>query len=160
MADKAPSETRKPSKLRWLLGWIVLPGSLLGALFLTGVHLGARNPDRPVARLLLKLFGGTPGVAEATTSESDKSPPREGASPGEPFRYGETLTAKQIQTIADQSLGIDVEELDCETVCRAFAKTQVSAPIYEIESCEFQRASHSMPGLLRCGGTFEAKSPE
>jgi hypothetical protein len=158
MADEAPSEARKPSKLRWLLGWIVLPGSLLAALFLTGVHLGARNPERPVARLLLKLFGSKPGVA--ASSESDKNPPREGASPGEPFRYSETLTGQQLQTIADQSLGIDVEELDCETVCRAFAKTQVSAPIYEIESCEFQRASHSMPGLLRCGGTFEAKSAE
>lgn len=45
------------SRLRWLLGWVVIPGSLLAALFLSGVHVGARNPQMWLSRLMTWLFG-------------------------------------------------------------------------------------------------------
>lgn len=31
--------------LRWIVGWLVLPGLLLAALFAWGMHWGARNPE-------------------------------------------------------------------------------------------------------------------
>lgn len=37
---------------RWLLGWVVLPGTLLSALFLAGVHVGANYPDMWLSRLI------------------------------------------------------------------------------------------------------------
>jgi hypothetical protein len=44
-------------RLRWLLGWVLIPGSLLAALFLSGVHVGARNPDMWLSRFVTWLFG-------------------------------------------------------------------------------------------------------
>ncbi len=52
------SDTDRPrSKLRWVLGWVLAPGSLLFALFLAGVHVGGRHPDMALSRALLWLFG-------------------------------------------------------------------------------------------------------
>ncbi len=47
----------KRDKIRWVLGWIVIPGSILGALFLFGVHVGARNPQMWLSKLAVWLFG-------------------------------------------------------------------------------------------------------
>jgi hypothetical protein len=35
----------KESKLGWILGWIVLPGTVVGGIFGGGVLLGAHNHD-------------------------------------------------------------------------------------------------------------------
>jgi hypothetical protein len=56
-------EPTRRSKLRWVLGWIVLPGTLLAALFFAGVHVGARHPEMGLSRLLLWMFGAEAGVA-------------------------------------------------------------------------------------------------
>jgi hypothetical protein len=37
---------------RWLLGWVLVPGALLAALFLAGVHVGANHPDMWLSRLM------------------------------------------------------------------------------------------------------------
>ncbi|WP_157595178.1 hypothetical protein [Plesiocystis pacifica] len=44
-------------RMRWLLGWVIIPGSLLGLLFAWGVHVGARHPDMWLARALSWMFG-------------------------------------------------------------------------------------------------------
>ena len=155
MAESAPNTAKPTNKLRWLLGWIVLPGSLIAALFLTGVHVGARHPDMGLSRILLKVFHAKAGVADPSAPEQRK--PREGAEPGEPFAYRETLSAAQLQQVADDNLGIDVAQLECEDVCRAYVKTQSDAPIYAIEHCTLPRAINSAPSLLDCRGKFEAK---
>jgi hypothetical protein len=49
-------EKKKGGKLRWFFGWIVLPGTLLGSIFLAGVHVGARHPDMVLSRLFVWLF--------------------------------------------------------------------------------------------------------
>ncbi len=46
----------KKGKLRWILGWIVLPGSFLSAIFLAGVHVGARHPDMWLSEFFHWLF--------------------------------------------------------------------------------------------------------
>lgn len=43
---------------RFLLGWVVVPGSVIGAIVLAGVHVGANHPDMFLSRLLLWMFGG------------------------------------------------------------------------------------------------------
>lgn len=52
-AELTPTQRR----VRWLIGWVLVPGSLLLALFLVGVHVGARHPDMALSRLMLWLFG-------------------------------------------------------------------------------------------------------
>ena len=51
------TEKKKGGKLRWIFGWIILPGTLLSSLFLAGVHVGARHPDMWLSRLFVWLFG-------------------------------------------------------------------------------------------------------
>lgn len=159
MAESTPASDSKPTnKLRWLLGWIVLPGSLIAALFLTGVHVGARHPDMGLSRVLLKVFHAKAGVADV--SEPAKRKPRDGAEPGEPFAYNDSLSAAQLQVVAANNLGIDVADLECEDVCRAYVKTKSDAPIYTIEQCRLSRAMSSAPSLLDCRGKFEKAEPE
>lgn len=49
--DGEPEEGGR-SRLRWLLGWVIIPGSFIGALFLAGVHVGANHPDMWLSRLI------------------------------------------------------------------------------------------------------------
>lgn len=154
----AKQSSRREGKLRWVLGWIVLPGTIISALFLTGVHVGARHPDMGLSRLLLKVFGAKPGVTEPKTRHRDK--PRPGAKPGETFEFtGEMLAPEQLQTIADDNLGLDVADLDCEDICRAYAKAKYDVPVYEIDGCEFLRAVKPAPSTLVCTGRLEAIEP-
>jgi hypothetical protein len=163
MADAEPSkgsgQGRQPSKLRWLLGWIVLPGALISALFLTGVHFGARNPERPVARLLLKLIGGKPGVAAAIPSEPESETdslhaPRPGAAPGESIRFSATLSPERLATIADK-LMTPVAELECEDLCWAIDKTQDNVALYSVDRCALGRGPWTLASVLVCHGTSE-----
>lgn len=43
---------------RFLLGWVVAPGSVVAVIVLAGVHVGANHPDMFLSRLLLWMFGG------------------------------------------------------------------------------------------------------
>ena len=43
---------KKEGKLRWVIGWVVVPGSLLMMLFLAGVHVGANYPEMWLSRLI------------------------------------------------------------------------------------------------------------
>lgn len=57
MTKPEPSETsRAPSRLRWVLGWVAIPATIVLALFLAGVHVGARHPDLWLSRFMMWLF--------------------------------------------------------------------------------------------------------
>lgn len=160
MAEEAAaaSEPRKPGKLRWVLGWIVVPGTLIAALFLTGVHFGARNPNRPVARLLLKLFGGKPGIAEVVepgaASQAFKGP-RPGAEPGPKARFSTNLSHERLQLISEQTM-IPISELSCDDLCWA---AQDMAHFYSVDDCAFARSPDSLPSMLVCQATLEKNPP-
>jgi hypothetical protein len=51
---------KRAGKLRWLLGWVIVPLVLLGALFLAGVHVGARHPQMWLSRATLWMFDREP----------------------------------------------------------------------------------------------------
>jgi hypothetical protein len=142
-------------KLRWVLGWIVLPGTIIAALFLTGVHVGARAPERGLPRLLLKVFGGKPGIA-AEPGPPQEAKPRPGAKAGEVFSFSAVLQPKELQAIAEKSLGLSVDELSCEQVCRAYYKATYELAVYTVEQCELGRAVSWTSSMLTCGGKLEA----
>ena len=41
------------SRLGWIMGWIVVPGVVFGAIFAAGTHLGASGPDAWYTRFVL-----------------------------------------------------------------------------------------------------------
>ncbi len=51
------SSRQRFARLRWLMGWLVIPALIVASLFLAGMHVGARHPDMWLARLLVWLFG-------------------------------------------------------------------------------------------------------
>lgn len=48
---------RKPGILRWIIGWVVVPVLVLGAIFGTGLHLGANNPEAWYTRAVMWIAG-------------------------------------------------------------------------------------------------------
>ena len=50
-------DTQKRSPLRWLIGWVVVPGLAIGGIFGTGLHLGANNPDAWYTEVVLWVAG-------------------------------------------------------------------------------------------------------
>ena len=50
-------EAPKESKLGWILGWIVLPGTVIGGIFGAGVLLGAHNHDGWFPRAVMWVVG-------------------------------------------------------------------------------------------------------
>jgi hypothetical protein len=48
---------KKPSPLRWIAGWVVVPGVVLGSIFGAGVHLGANHPEGWYTRAVLWVAG-------------------------------------------------------------------------------------------------------
>lgn len=45
-------EERKEGRLRWLVGWVLVPGGVVGSIFLAGVHVGANYPDMWLSKLI------------------------------------------------------------------------------------------------------------
>jgi hypothetical protein len=152
-----PTSSEGGGRLRWVLGWIVLPSTIIAALFLAGVHVGARGPDRALARMVLKAFGGKPGVA-AEPEQPSSPKPRPGAKPGEPFSFSVVLRPKQLTSIAEKSLGLSAAELDCEQVCRAYSKAEYEIAVYSVEECELARTVSHAPSYLFCRGKLEASN--
>ena len=154
MANDAKPSTPREGRLRWLLGWVVLPLTLIAALFFAGVHVGARNPDMGLARALLKLFGAEAGVAARLSSLAFD--PRPGAKPGAPFHYSVMLRPNEMRAIADKSLGSSVDELDCVHVCRAYVRSEHQAEVFSIDHCKLARSIRAAPVQMACEGKLEA----
>ncbi len=47
----------KDGKLGWIVGWIVIPGLVIGGIFGSGVHLGASYPDRWYTEFVVWVAG-------------------------------------------------------------------------------------------------------
>jgi hypothetical protein len=76
-SEPPPEPASGRAKLRWMLGWIVLPLAVVGGLFSLGVHVGARHPDMALSRLLLWIFDAEPGVSVAPRAQpAPRSTPR------------------------------------------------------------------------------------
>ena len=51
--DAEGEEGKSPGPLRWVLGWIVLPGSVVGAIFGAGALVGAHFHDSWFTRAIV-----------------------------------------------------------------------------------------------------------
>ncbi|MCB9706684.1 MAG: hypothetical protein H6711_32870 [Myxococcales bacterium] len=47
----------KPSALGWALGWIGVPGLILGGIFVGGVYVGANHPESWVSEAVAWIAG-------------------------------------------------------------------------------------------------------
>lgn len=51
---KAPAEAQAPrGRLGWLVGWVLVPGLILGVLFGGGMLVGAHFPESWLSRLIV-----------------------------------------------------------------------------------------------------------
>jgi hypothetical protein len=50
-------EAPKEGRLAWFVGWILVPGALLGGIWAGGVALGAHLPDSWFARAVMWVAG-------------------------------------------------------------------------------------------------------
>jgi hypothetical protein len=51
--DAEGEDGKRPGPLRWVLGWIVLPGSVVGAIFGAGALVGAHFHDSWFTRAIV-----------------------------------------------------------------------------------------------------------
>jgi len=60
-AMKATPEAEAPdpssSRVGWVLGWVAVPGLILGAIFLGGVYVGANSEESWMTRAVMWAFG-------------------------------------------------------------------------------------------------------
>ena len=127
-------------KLRWILGWIVVPGSLIALLFLAGVHVGARHPDMWMSRLMLWMYGG----------EADLAAPASGGDGGaRPFSMEVTLPVTETSWMP--------HEASCKQICReTYEARKPGAEVVSISECELT-PTRIEPGEIACRG--RAKLP-
>jgi hypothetical protein len=111
---------KRRSKLRWLLGWVIVPLLLLGALFLAGVHVGARYPQMGLSRATLWMFDREPQVGPLT--DEDREPLarklRLLVLPTKEHSLEVDVTEAELAEIA-KAANLTPATLDCETVCRS-----------------------------------------
>ena len=51
-ADAEADEEVKEGRLRWIVGWVGVPGTVITSIFVAGVHVGANYPDMWLSRLI------------------------------------------------------------------------------------------------------------
>lgn len=114
---KRPS--KRASKLRWLLGWVIVPLLLLAALFLAGVHVGARHPQMWLSRATLWMFDREP---QLELTDEDRIPLARKlwllAVPTIEHSFEVDVMEAELIEIA-KAANLTQETLDCETVCKS-----------------------------------------
>jgi hypothetical protein len=112
--------SRGASKLRWLLGWVLIPLLLLGSLFLAGVHVGAVYPQMWLSRTTLWMFGREAQLGPTTDAEREPLARRLRLAvlPSKDHSLALEVTEAQLDAIA-KTANLTPETLDCKTVCRA-----------------------------------------
>lgn len=138
---KADSEDlpveRKRSKLGWVLGWVVIPGSLIALLFLGGVHVGARHPGMWLSRLTLWALGGEAQLGPAGAEEQRALGRRlwRLTVPSKEHTLQVDLSQAEVEAHAKQA-GVDADTLDCERLCElVYAEKEPEQELLEITGC-------------------------
>jgi hypothetical protein len=147
---KRPS--KRASKLRWLFGWVIVPLLLLGALFLAGVHVGARHPQMWLSRATLWMFDREPQVGPLTAEDREPLarklrllvlPTKEHSSEVD-------VTQAELEEIA-KAANLTLETVDCETVCRSlWLAKHPDLEFLGTSDCKLTPPAKEAPAKLEC----------
>ena len=56
--EEEEDEGRRRGWLSWFIGWVAIPGAVIGLIVGSGIHVGARYPDMWFSKLVVWMFGG------------------------------------------------------------------------------------------------------
>lgn len=159
--DASAGTVKRPSKARWLLGWVIVPLSLLGALFLAGVHVGARHPQMGLSRATLWMFDREPQLGPLT--KEDREPLarklRLLVLPRKEHSVEVDVTEVELEKIA-KAADLTPATLDCKTVCRSLWLTKhPDLEFFGVTHCKVTPpAEVKGPARLECTATVERES--
>jgi hypothetical protein len=152
-AASAPEPApRKPSKLRWLIGWVLVPLTLMAALFGVGVHVGARHPTMWLARGLLWMTGSEAQVGPAgdQVDLGMATRMRTAVLPSMDYALRVSLDDDDLRGLAKQ-MGVTPETIDCATACRAlWKKEQPEREFLQATRCVVTESKDGKTGKLEC----------
>jgi hypothetical protein len=156
--------TRRGSKLRWLLGWVLVPLLLLAALFLAGVHVGARHPQMWLSRTTLWMFDREP---QLELTDEDREPLarklRLLVLPRVEHSMEVDVTQAEIDEIA-KAANLTRETIDCVTACRSlWLAKHPDLEFFEVLHCKGMPAEETSlakagHGKLECTATVQRDS--
>lgn len=147
----------RAGKLRWVFGWIIVPLLIVGVLFGSGVHVGARHPDMWMTRAVLWVFSGEaqrgPQTAEERWPMSKRM--RLSIMPGKDHSMSVGLTPEELEALAAKA-ETSVEALECETACELlWAQEQPDKKLYAVAVCELEPATKTTPTKVKCDAKVE-----
>lgn len=143
----------KSSRLRMLLGWVVVPGLILAGLFLAGVHVGARHPQMGLSRAVLWVMSAEPQLGPATESERQPLARRLilAALPSTTHSLEAQLSPTDLEALVASGAGPTVDKLDCAKVCKIrWTAEHADRELISVDSCELTQATASAPAKIEC----------
>jgi hypothetical protein len=149
----AKASSKPSSKLGWMLGWVVVPGLIIAALFLAGVHVGARHPDSALSRAILWATGGEAQVGPTRAAERQPLAQRlqRTALPSESASIEAELSKEDLDALVAQGAGSSIAALDCAAVCEIRWTTKhADRAFISVERCELTRPTLFTTAKLEC----------
>lgn len=155
-AAKTDEGSKSPSKLRWIFGWLVIPGTIVAALFLAGVHVGATHPDMVLSRATLWMFDSEAQIGPTSAPEPLARRLRLLALPSKDYRLEAALSKDQLDEFVEAGAGPSIAELDCAKVCSLMWKAKhEDKEFISAQSCELERPTLFTGGKINCEAKVE-----
>ncbi|PRP96373.1 hypothetical protein [Enhygromyxa salina] len=144
---------KSSSKLGWLLGWVVIPGLLVAALFFAGVHVGARHPQMGLSRAVLWVLGSEAQLGPTTDAQRQPLARRLRliALPSKIQTLEAELSKAEFDAFVAAGAGPSIAELDCAAVCEIrWTAKHADKEFISAESCELTQPTLFTQGKLQC----------
>ena len=150
--DGSPSG-KSSNKLAWVLGWIVVPGLIVAALFLAGVHVGARHPQIGLSRAVLWAMSAEPQLGPANAAERQPLARRLrlAALPSTSHSLQVELSKPELDKMVTDGAGRSIAELDCAAVCKMiWTAKHPDREFIEAERCELTQPTPLTAAKIEC----------
>ena len=135
--------------LGWLVGWLLVPALVVGALFAAGVHVGAQHPDMLLTRGVLWVTKGEVSRPPATPEEAAPLSRQLYllALPTKEFGLQVELDAKDLARLAP---GESPADLDCKLLCERVWNEQHPDKVFvSAHGCSVENEKSKL-GALEC----------
>lgn len=158
-ATAEPGRT-KAGKLKWLIGWVLVPLSVVGALFLSGVHIGARHPQGWMARAVLWMFDAEPQLAPSGPPEPLARRLRLAVLPSTGHSLKLELSPDALADLVERGAGPSVAQLDCAAVCElSWVADHPDRAFIEAQRCVLTPATTTAQAILDCEARVQRGKP-